>query len=132
MVLNCATQAIQIGAYAARYAGVTPGRIATAISLFSLFVTASRLASLFLTPSLGVLADRTARVAFAAHEATVPSMLAARFDVQMRLIVASGSAGIVLGAVLMPLFLVFVFVFLVPWPKRWCGCGPMTGLLLTA
>jgi hypothetical protein len=105
-VLNCTTQAIQIGAYAARYAGVTTGRIATAISLFSLFVTASRLASLFLTPSLGVLADRTARAAFAAHEAVVPPPLAARFDVQMRLIVASGSVGIALGALLMPLFLV--------------------------
>jgi hypothetical protein len=106
MVLNCTTQAIQIGAYAARYAGVTTGRIATAISLFSLFVTASRLASLFLTPSLGVLADRTARAAFVAHAAAVPPELAARFDVQMRLIVASGSVGIVLGALLMPLFLV--------------------------
>jgi hypothetical protein len=106
MVLNCTTQAIQIGAYAARYAGVTTGRIATAISLFSLFVTASRLASLFLTPSLGVLADRTARAAFVAHAAAVPPELAARFDVQMRLIVASGSVGIALGALLMPLFLV--------------------------
>jgi hypothetical protein len=106
MVLNCVTQAIQIGAYAARYAGVTTGRIATAISLFSLFVTASRLASLFLTPSLGVLADRTARYAFAAHAAAVPPALAARFDVQMRLIVASGSVGIAIGALLMPLFLV--------------------------
>ncbi len=106
MVLNCSTQAIQIGAYAARYAGVVTGRIATAISLFSLFVTASRLASLFLTPSLGVLADRTAGVALAAHDAAVPAALAGRFDVQMRLIVASGSLGIALGAVLMPLFLV--------------------------
>ncbi len=106
MVLNCTTQAIQIGAYAARYAGVTTGRIATAISLFSLFVTASRLASLFLVPSLGVLADRTAAAAAAAHESSVPPGLAARFDLQMRLIVASGSLGIALGALLMPLFLV--------------------------
>ncbi len=106
MVLNFTTQAIQIGAYAARYAGVTTGRIATAISLFSLFVTASRLASLFLVPSLGVLADRTVRVAVAAHETAVPPELAARFDVQMRLTVAAGSLGIALGAVLMPLFLV--------------------------
>lgn len=105
MVLNCTTQAIQIGAYAARYAGVITGRIATAISLFSLLVTASRLASLFLTPSLGVLADRTANVAVAAHRTIVPPDLAARFDIQMRLIVASGTLGIALGAVLMPLFL---------------------------
>jgi hypothetical protein len=105
MLLNCVTQAIQIGAYAARYAGVTTGRIATAISLFSLFVTASRLASLFLTPSLGVLADRTARSAFAAHVTAVTPELAGRFDLQMRLIVAAGSLGIALGAILMPLFL---------------------------
>ncbi len=105
MALNCTTQAIQIGAYAARYAGVITGRIATAISLFSLFVTASRLASLFLVPSLGVLADRTAAAATAAHVTAVPPELAARFDVQMRLIVAGGSLGIALGALLMPLFL---------------------------
>jgi len=106
MVLNATTQAIQIGAYAARYAGVTTGRIATAISLFSLFVTASRLASLFLVPSLGVLADRTAALALAAHESSVPPAIAARFDLQMRLIVAAGSVGIAIGALLMPLFLV--------------------------
>ena len=106
MVLNCATQAIQIGAYAARYAGVITGRIATAISLFSLFVTASRLASLFLTPSLGAIADNTARAAVLAHQITVAPDLASRFDVQMRLIVASGTLGIALGAILMPLFLI--------------------------
>lgn len=106
MVLNCTTQAIQVGAYAARYAGVTTGRIATAISLFSLFVTASRLASLFLTPSLGVLADRTARYAFVMHATAVPPELAARFDVQMRLIVGAGSVGMAAGALLMPLFVV--------------------------
>jgi len=106
MLLNCTTQAIQVGAYAARYAGVTTGRIATAISLFSLFVTASRLASLFLTPSLGVLADRTARYAFSAHAGAVPPVLAARFDVQMRLIVGAGSVGMAVGALLMPLFIV--------------------------
>ncbi len=106
MALNCTTQAIQVGAYAARYAGVTTGRIATAISLFSLFVTASRLASLFLTPSLGVLADRTAAVAANAHLADVPPEAADRFGIQMRFIVGSGSLGIALGAVLMPLFLV--------------------------
>ncbi len=105
MILNCVTQAIQIGAYAARYAGVVTGRIATAISLFSLFVTASRLASLFLTPSLGAIADNTARSAIMAHRTIVAPELAARFDVQMRLIVASGTLGIALGAILMPLFL---------------------------
>jgi hypothetical protein len=106
MALNCTTQAIQIGAYAARYAGVTTGRIATAISLFSLFVTASRLASLFLTPSLGVLADTVRDTALRQHSVVAAPELVARFDVQMRLIVASGSVGIAVGALLMPVFLV--------------------------
>jgi Alternate to MurJ len=104
--LNFVTQAIQIGAYAARYAGVTTGRIATAISLFSLLVTASRLASLFMTPALGGLADSTANPAIAAHLATVAPDAIARFDLQARLIVAGGSAGILLGGFLLPLFLV--------------------------
>ena len=55
--LTTITQSMQIGAYSARYAGVLTGRIATAISLFSLLVVASRLASLFMVPALGALAD---------------------------------------------------------------------------
>lgn len=102
-VLNLVTQAIQIGAYAARYAGVTTGRIATAISLFSLFVTFSRLAALFLTPALGGLADETANHAIAAHVPVAADALA-RFDTQMRIVVGSGSLGIVAGALLMPVF----------------------------
>jgi hypothetical protein len=103
--LNLVTQAIQIGAYAARYAGVTTGRIATAISLFSLLVTASRLASLFMTPALGALADTTANPAIAAHLASVGPEALARFDLQARIIVGAGSVGILLGAFLLPMFL---------------------------
>ena len=103
--LNFVTQAVQIGAYAARIAGVTTGRIATAISLFSLVVTASRLANLVVTPALGGLADTPANVATAAHRTTVePSMLHV-FDTQMRIIVAAGSLGILAGGVLMPAFI---------------------------
>jgi hypothetical protein len=111
VVLTLVTQAIQIGAYAARYAGVITRRIATAISLFSLLVTASRLASLVTTPMLGTMADFAAnhaqRVASgpqSSYLAVAPEALA-RFDLQMRLIVAGGSVGIVLGAVLLPVFL---------------------------
>jgi hypothetical protein len=107
--LTFVTQAIQIGAYAARYAGVMTGRIATAISLFSLLVTASRLASLFMTPALGALADLTAAHAVRVsdnpvHYAVLPEAIA-RFDLQMRLIVAGGSLGILLGALILPVFL---------------------------
>lgn len=105
VVLTFVTQAIQIGAYAARYAGVTTRRIATAISLFSLLVTASRLAALFMTPALGALADLTAKTAVHAHATAVAPAVLARFDVQMRLIVAGGSLGILLGATLLPMFL---------------------------
>lgn len=103
--LNFVTQAIQIGAYAARYAGVMTGRIATAISLFSLLVTASRLASLFMTPALGALADTTANPAISAHLASVGPEALARFDTEARIIVGAGSAGILLGAFLLPMFL---------------------------
>jgi hypothetical protein len=105
VVLTAVTQAIQIGAYAARYAGVLTGRIATAISLFSLFVTASRLAALFITPALGGLADTTAHAAAGTVPHVVPEPLLAIFGIQMRLIVASGTIGVVLGGLLMPLFL---------------------------
>ncbi len=103
--LTLVTQAIQIGAYAARYAGVVSGRIATAISLFSLLVTASRLASLFTVPSLGALADLPANAAARMGLATLAPEALAHFDLQMRVVVAAGSAGIVLGALLLPMFL---------------------------
>jgi hypothetical protein len=102
---NLIPQAVAIGAYAARYAGVTTRRIATAISLFSLLVTASRLAALFMTPSLGALADGTANSALSAHLKAVPAEAIHVFDLQMRIIVAAGSVGILIGAFLLPMFL---------------------------
>jgi hypothetical protein len=105
-ILTLVTQAIQIGAYSARYAGIVTGRIATAISLFSLLVTASRLASLFMVPSLGVIADNASNPAVKAHLATVDPSTLHVFDLQMRIVVAAGSLGILLGALLLPVFLV--------------------------
>ena len=108
MVLNGVVQAVQIGAYAARLAGVQTGRIATSISLFNLFVTASRLASLFLTPALGALADSAAHAA--PHGATaVGPEVQATFEAQMRYIILAGTVGTALGACLLPTFL-FLFV----------------------
>lgn len=103
--LNLVTSAIQIGAYAARYAGVTTKRIATAISLFSLLVTASRLASLFMTPALGALADTTANPAVKHGLFAVPPAALAHFDAQMRIVILAGSVGILIGALLLPMFL---------------------------
>jgi hypothetical protein len=105
VTLTLVTQAIQIGAYAARYAGVISGRIATAISLFSLLVTASRLASLFMVPSLGALADLPANAAAKQGLSSLAPDMLARFDLQMRLVVAGGSVGILIGALLLPMFL---------------------------
>jgi hypothetical protein len=101
---NMIPQAIAIGAYGARYAGVTTRRIATAISLFSLLVTASRLAALFMTPSLGALGDAAANGATARHLKAVPPEVLHVFDEQMRIIIAAGSVGILLGAVMLPMF----------------------------
>lgn len=102
---NLIPQAIAIGAYAARYAGVTTKRIATAISLFSLLVTASRLAALFMTPSLGALADGTANAALRANMKAVSPEALHVFDLQMRIIVGAGSLGILIGALILPMFL---------------------------
>lgn len=94
MVLNAIVQCVQIGAYAARLAGVQSGRIATSISLFNLFVTASRLANLFYAPMLGEISDRAA----AAHAVGT-------FEWQVRAIVFAGTVGTAFGALILPVFL---------------------------
>jgi hypothetical protein len=94
MALNAIVQCIQIGAYAARLAGVQSGRIATSISLFNLFVTASRLANLFYAPMLGQISDH------AAATAQVQT-----FEWQVRAIVLAGTVGTALGALVLPVFL---------------------------
>src|SRR5262249_34874693 len=85
--------------------GVTTGRIATSISLFNLFVTASRLAALFLTPSLGALADNATRPSIAAKLPAVPPEVVHGFDLQMRLIVACGTLGMIVGVAFLPTFI---------------------------
>jgi hypothetical protein len=104
MLLNAVVQAIQIGAYAARLAGVQSGRIATSISLFNLFVTASRLASLFLTPALGALADAAAHGAGPQAHSVAPDV-AGTLEMQIRFIVLAGTVGTALGALLLPTFI---------------------------
>ncbi len=102
LVLNAVVQAIQIGAYAARLAGVKSGRIATSISLFNLFVTASRLANLVYAPMLGTITDRAAR---SVHVAGLADAALHQLDWQIRLIVLAGTFGTALGAALLPVFL---------------------------
>ena len=105
LALNAIVQAIQIGAYAARLAGVQSGRIATSISLFNLFVTASRLANLFYAPLLGTLSDNAAEAVRAGAPAGVAHATLTTFEWQIRSIVLAGTIGTACGALLLPVFI---------------------------
>jgi hypothetical protein len=111
LAINVVVQAIQIGAYAARLAGVRTGRIATSISLFNLFVTASRLATLIYTLMLGPLSDRAGNAirAITLHGAgsgadAAIAQIRHTFDWQLRAIVLAGLVGTVLGSLMLPMF----------------------------
>jgi hypothetical protein len=107
MGLNAFLQAVQIGAYGARVAGVQTGRIGTSISLFNLFVTVSRFANMFYAPMLGSISDMAGRAIV-----RDPALLAAeatQYEWQMRAIVFAGTAGTVVGALLLPTF-IHIFV----------------------
>jgi hypothetical protein len=102
-VLNFAVQAIQIGAYAARLAGVQMNRIATSISLFNLFVTASRLANMFYSPMLGSISDKASAIARRGPAWISPAIH--QYELQLRLIIIAGTLGTIAGALLLPVFL---------------------------
>ena len=94
MSLNCAVQAISIAAYAARVAGARSGRVGTAMSLYNLFVTASRFATMLYSPMLGALSDRASQTGGDGA-----------FLWQLRAIVIAGTAGMILGAAAIPIFI---------------------------
>ncbi|MFN2448679.1 MAG: lipid II flippase family protein [Candidatus Baltobacteraceae bacterium] len=108
--MNVVVQAIQIGAYAARLAGVRTGRIATSISLFNLFVTASRLATLVYTLMLGPLSDKAGNAVkaliLAHHASGSPPIVHIQhtFEWQLRFIIVAGTLGTVLGSLMLPMF----------------------------
>lgn len=102
LLLNLLVQCIQIGAYAARLSGVLTGRIATSISLFNLFVTASRLANLFYAPMLGEISDRASALA---RNPVLAAAAIERFQWQVRAIVLAGTVGTALGGLLLPGFI---------------------------
>ncbi len=114
LLVNAIVQAIQIGAYAARLAGVKTGRIATSTSLFNLFVTASRLATLVYTLMLGPLSDTAGNVvrSLLAHNApfSLPVRMALigsvqhTFEWQLRAIIIAGTVGTAIGSMLLPTF----------------------------
>ncbi len=107
LLINVVVQALQVGAYAARLAGVRTGRIAISISLFNLFATASRLATLIYTLMLGPLADRAGNAVRLHHDAV--ATIQHTFELQLRLIIVAGTVGTLLGSLLLPTF-TYVYV----------------------
>jgi len=98
MAITFVVQGVTIGAYAARLAGVQTKRIATSISLFNLFVTTGRLANLFMLFFVGPLSDE-------AGNATVDAAAWHHvFELQLRLIVLAGTIGMIVFALLLPMF----------------------------
>jgi hypothetical protein len=92
-LLNAIVQSVMIASYAARLAGARSGRVGTAMSLYNVFVTASRFASLLYTPMLGALSD------FAGRNGGDGLFL-----LQLRSIVLSGMAGTIVGTLAIPVF----------------------------
>jgi hypothetical protein len=99
LALNGFVNCILIGAYAARLAGATSGRVASAMSFYNVVTMVSRLAAFVYTPLLGVLSDHAARIA-------LPSATLA-FQWQLRAIVFVGAIGAAIGALLLPTFTVW-------------------------
>jgi hypothetical protein len=105
MVITFIVQGVTIGAYAARLAGVQTKRIATSISLFNLFVTTGRLANLFSVFFVGPLSDSAGNaVAALKHDPLAVAGWEHVFDLQLRLIVLAGTAGMIVFALLLPMF----------------------------
>lgn len=105
MLITFIVQGITIGAYAARLAGVQTKRIATSISLFNLFVTVGRLATLLSTFFVAPLADMASNaVAANRHEPLVVAQWQHLYDLQLRLIILAGTAGMMVFALLLPMF----------------------------
>lgn len=105
MAITFVVQGVTIGAYAARLAGVQTKRIATSISLFNLFVTAGRLANLFMGFFVGPLSDQAGNAVskLQGHPTAVVAWQAT-FTWQLRLIVLAGTVGMFVFALFLPMF----------------------------
>ncbi|MBV8066546.1 MAG: DUF2837 family protein [Candidatus Eremiobacteraeota bacterium] len=105
MAITFVVQGVTIGAYAARLAGVQTKRIATSISLFNLFVTAGRLANLFVIFFMGPLSDQAANaVGKLQADAVAAATWQHVFEIQLRFIVLAGTFGMVVFAFFLPMF----------------------------
>ena len=105
MLITFVVQGVTIGAYAARLAGVQTKRIATSISLFNLFVTTGRLANLFMGFFVGPLSDQAGNAVGAlGADPSAIALWERTFEVQLRLIVLAGTLGMIVFALLLPMF----------------------------
>ncbi len=105
MAITFVTQGVTIGAYAARLAGVQTHRIATSISLYNLFMTVGRLATLFSVFFIAPLSDAAGNAAGQLQSHPLDLAIWQHvFELQLRLIVLAGTAGMVLFAILLPMF----------------------------
>lgn len=105
MAITFVTQGVTIGAYAARLAGVQTRRIATSISLYNLFMTVGRLATLFSVFFIAPLSDAAGNAA-RALQGNLPALALWQhiFEWQLRLIVLAGTVGMLIFALLLPMF----------------------------
>jgi len=104
MLITFIVQGITIGAYAARLAGVQTRRIATSISLFNLFVTAGRLANLFMVFFIAPLSDQAGNAVSALTDPVLIGKWQHTFEIQLRLIVLAGTIGMTIFALFLPMF----------------------------
>ncbi len=105
MIITFVTQGVTIGAYAARLAGVQTKRIATSISLYNLFMTVGRLAQLLSVFFIAPLGDAAGNAVKELQ--TKPIDLAAWqhvYEIQLRWIVVGGTLGMIVFALLLPMF----------------------------
>ncbi len=103
MLITFVVQGVTIGAYAARLAGVQTKRIATSISLFNLFVTTGRLANLFMVFFVGPLSDQAANAIRNVGPAGAQPWIET-LEAQLRLTVLAGTCGMMVFALLLPMF----------------------------
>jgi hypothetical protein len=105
MLITFIVQGVTIGAYAARLAGVQTKHIATSISLFNLFSTAGRLANLFAIFFVGPLSDAAGHaVDVLKNDPAAAAAWQGTYELQLRLIVLSGTAGMIAFAAFLPMF----------------------------
>jgi hypothetical protein len=105
IVITFIVQGVTIGAYAARLAGVQTARIATSISLFNLFMTAGRLANLFMVFFVAPLSDEAGNaVARLQHDPVAVAAWQHTLDVQLRLVILGGTLGMIVFALFLPMF----------------------------